>query len=201
MTAHRGLRRSGMTIPELLITMAVFSLLLSISATVVTGYYNAYRFMDTSLPSERSQAHNLEFLMRYLSTVRTVYMPSSSDLKNGFSPNWTEGDDNKLFRFKRVDDNGKETLCALGYYAKETGLLLTEYPVAQEQGEAREQVLKTGPIALRTVQVGHETLFQIRLSSLTPHRRPIQTTITLKNLLFAAPLAKEDGKIEERPRP
>lgn len=185
----------GITLPELLITMAVFSLLLMMSGTVVTRYYHAYRLMDSSLPSERSLAHNLDFLMRELSKAQIVYEPSSKLLKDGFVPSWSEGETHQLLRLKLVDSNKKQTFCTLGYSQKDEGLLLLEYPVEDEKlGEPRKQILKTGPLTLRAVPTGRQTLFHLSLAPTASGKLPIQTAITLKDLSYESLDSKKRGK-------
>jgi prepilin-type N-terminal cleavage/methylation domain-containing protein len=176
--------KKGLTLVEMVITMAVLSLFLVLSAQVVSRYFHAYRQMDTSLPSQRSQAHNLEFLMRYLSSAQVVLEPNSKKLQEGFRPSWSD-DESELFRVKLVDANGQETFSSLGYSVQKEGLLLVEYPVLDGKlGEAREQIFQTGVLELQTVQNGRKTLLRIRLQSRTPNRLPIQSTISLGGLLF-----------------
>ena len=181
------------TIAELVVTMACLSLFLAISAQVVTRYFHAYRQMDSSLPSQRSLCHNLEFLMRYLSTAQIVLEPDSKKLKEGFSPNWSE-DESDLFRVKLLEADGQEKFSSIGYSASDKGLLLLEYPVVEDKlGEPLEQFFQTGPMEVQTVQTGRKTLLRIRLYPDAENKLPVQSVICLSGLLFE-PLASEEQK-------
>lgn len=178
------MRPRGLTLVELMITMALLSLFLMLSARVVSGYFAAYKAMDKALPASKSLAHQLEFLLRELSRADKLEEPGLSTLVEGFRPSWEEN--GRPLRLAGSDQEGKRYHQALGYSPLESALVL----VTHQEGKGETLVLTnkvtlgaSRGLWLKSTTVGRQNLLTLRLESLSPGGEPFQSSMPLKGVM------------------
>ena len=179
------MRPRGLTLVELMITMALLSLFLMLSARVVSGYFSAYKGMEKALPASKSLAHQLEFLLRELSRADKIEEPGLSTLAEGFRPSWEEN--GRPLRLTGSDKDGKRYHLALGYSPLESALVLVTH---EEQGKDETLVLHnkmtlgaSRGLWVKSMTVGRHNLLTLRLESLSPGGEPFQSSMPLKGVV------------------
>ncbi len=116
-----GLGQAGLTLPELMIAMGLFTLFLVVSAQVVNSYAKAYHKMDKALPSKRSLFHLFEALTRELAGVEAVSSPSLQSLQDGVFPSWEEPESHLIVTQKRLD--AAPEVRSFAYFHDERGIV------------------------------------------------------------------------------
>jgi hypothetical protein len=163
--------------------MGLLSVFLALSARVVDQYYDAYKAMDSALPSSRGLAHQLEFLTRELSCADTIRCPSQL-LRCGFRPGWQK--DATLLEYDSRDADGRRVRASLGYSPTSQALLLVRNCDAASGGiDSSELSLgRSGGLWIQQTDVARQPLLTLRLDPPSATGEPLQTALSLKAVVL-----------------
>lgn len=181
-----------MTLVEIIVATAVFSLFVGLVSELIGSYRKAYDNLETAQPSLRSLAHGLESLKRELTSVQVIYAPTSRQLKAGFSPGTEQS--GPLF-YSYLAPSGETKMVTLSFEPKTQQVIRTELALPDDADAPltpekllvvrRKPITQAKNFFLQAKNFGHHTLLVIRLDPVIDNRLPMQTQLRLPNAALA----------------